>query len=127
MSRCQRNALLLAAVLGFLAVALGAMAAHGLKPYLDARAQNWFQLATTYQMTHSLAILAVALTWVDKNRWFAGAVAGWTVGILLFAGSLYAMALTGNTGLAWITPIGGTSFLLGWLALFVGALRFSGG
>ncbi|NLW04913.1 MAG: DUF423 domain-containing protein [Pseudomonadaceae bacterium] len=113
----------LVAVSGFLAVALGAFAAHGLKPYLDERAQEWFKLATTYQMWHTLALLGLAATWIEKNKGFRLAAWGWLIGVLLFAGSLYLMAVTGNTRLAFITPIGGLALLLGWLSLFVGVVR----
>lgn len=120
LSLYQRRWLLMIAVSGFLVVALGAFAAHGLKPYLDTRAQNWFELATRYQMWHTLALLGV-LGLLEKGRSFRVAAWGWLVGMLLFSGSLYAMALTGNTSLAWITPLGGTAFLVGWLGLLAGA------
>jgi uncharacterized membrane protein YgdD (TMEM256/DUF423 family) len=119
----HRRWLLVAALLGFLAVALGAFAAHGLKPHLDDRAKGWFDLAVRYQMWHTLALLALSFVLNGLGRWFAVAAWGWLVGVLLFCGSLYAMALTGNTGLAWITPLGGTAFLVGWLGLLVGGLR----
>lgn len=123
MSSYQQRWLALVAVSGFLAVALGAFAAHGLKPYLDERAQEWFKLATTYQMWHTLALLGLAATWIEKNKGFRLAAWGWLIGVLLFAGSLYLMAVTGNTRLAFITPIGGLALLLGWLSLFVGVVR----
>lgn len=123
MSGYQRRWLALVAVSGFLAVALGAFAAHGLKPYLDERSQEWFKLATTYQMWHTLALLGLAATWLEKNKGFRFAAWGWLVGMLLFSGSLYLMASTGDTRLAIITPIGGLVLLLGWLSLFVGVVR----
>lgn len=123
MSSYQQRWLAVVAISGFLAVTLGAFAAHGLKPYLDVRAQEWFKLATTYQMWHTLALLGLAATLIEQNKWFRLAAWGWLVGVLLFAGSLYLMAVTGNTGLAFITPLGGLALLLGWLSLFVGVIR----
>ncbi|WP_027848127.1 DUF423 domain-containing protein [Marinospirillum minutulum] len=123
MSSYQQRWLALVAVSGFLVVALGAFAAHGLKPYLDERAQEWFKLATTYQMWHTLALLGLAATWLEKNKGFRFAAWGWLVGMLLFSGSLYLMASTGDTRLAIITPMGGVALLLGWLGLLVGILR----
>lgn len=123
MSSYQKRWLALVAVSGFLAVALGAFAAHGLKPYLDEQAQEWFKLATTYQMWHTLALLGLSATLIEQNKWFRLAAWSWLVGMLLFSGSLYLMAVTGNTGLAFITPLGGAALLLGWLSLFVGVIR----
>lgn len=123
MSSYQQRWLALVAVSGFLVIALGAFAAHGLKPYLDERAQEWFRLATTYQMWHTLALLGLAATLIEQSIWFRLAAWGWLVGMLLFSGSLYLMASTGDTRLAIITPMGGVALLLGWLGLLVGILR----
>lgn len=123
MTNKQFHWLIITAISGFLAVALGAFAAHGLKPYLDDRAQDWFKLATTYQMWHTLALLALVPTLLERNRWFSVSAYSWLIGLTLFAGSLYAMAITGNTHLAVITPIGGTALLIGWLSLLIGAWK----
>jgi len=122
-SSYQQRWLALVAVSGFLVVALGAFAAHGLKPFLDERAQEWFKLATTYQMWHTLALLGLAATWIEKNKGFRFAAWSWLAGMLFFSGSLYLMAVTGNTRLAIITPLGGVALLLGWLGLFAGVFR----
>lgn len=118
----------LGCVFGFLGVALGAFGAHALKYVLssttppNSRAKlssdmqkNW-ETGVFYQFIHVFALLAVA---VAKP---GGAMARWppllfTVGILLFSGSLYTMALTGKKWLGAITPIGGSAFLAGWLLL----------
>ncbi|WP_114417949.1 DUF423 domain-containing protein [Marinospirillum perlucidum] len=123
-SLLQRRWLLVIAVSGFLVVALGAFAAHGLKPYLDVRAQNWFELATRYQMWHTLALLG-AVGLLETGRGFRVAAWGWLIGMLLFCGSLYLMAVTGRTSLAWITPLGGTAFLVGWSGLLVASWRLT--
>lgn len=100
-----------------LAVAAGAFAAHGLRERLDARALEVFEIGARYHMYHALAIVAAGvLTTSGAAR---GQLAGWLfqVGIVLFSGSLYALALTGTKGLGAITPIGGVAFIAGWLWL----------
>ncbi|MCB9529958.1 MAG: DUF423 domain-containing protein [Myxococcales bacterium] len=103
------------------AVAAGAFGAHGLRERLTPDALGWWQTAAQYHVYHALGLFAVA--------WAAGAgarprpvfVAGVAllVGIVLFSGSLYAMALTGKRGLGVITPIGGLAWITGWIALAV--------
>ena len=102
------------AVFGFLSVAFGAFGAHALAGKLDDKSLALFQTATHYLIFHALALTAWGL-WTRQNpkssQW-----PGWafTIGILLFSGSLYALALSGIRGLGAITPIGGISFLAGW-------------
>ena len=116
--------LLIAAVSGFLAVALGAFAAHGLQPRLDAQALAWIDTGLRYQMFHALALLGVALLSRDAAS-LTLQLAGWgfTLGTLIFCGLLYAMALGAPRYLGATVPLGGLSFLGGWLALAVFALR----
>ncbi len=108
----------------FLAVALGAFAAHGLKSKLPPEMMNTFEVGVRYHMYHALALLAVA--WAS-TRWPGGSVAaaGWLfiAGTIIFSGSLYLLSLTGIRWLGAITPIGGIAFLLGWLCLAWGAWR----
>jgi uncharacterized membrane protein YgdD (TMEM256/DUF423 family) len=105
------------AILGFLGVALGAFAAHGLKQRLPVEMLIVFETGVRYHMYHALALIAVGLT---LSRWPAGALvaAGWlfVAGIAIFSGSLYALAISGVRGLGAITPIGGLAFLAGWIA-----------
>ena len=114
-----RAALTIAALLGFLAVALGAFGAHALKSRLTPDLQAIWQTAVQYHGWHALALLAVGLLILHfPDR----AGLGWSawlfvVGIALFSGSLYALALTANKALGAITPIGGIAFLAGWLVL----------
>ena len=121
----MRPWLLAAAVNGFLAVAAGAFAAHGLAKRLDATALSWFETGARYHAYHALALLAIALLAAGgKPDWrlrLAGF--GFLAGIVLFSGSLYLMALTGARTLGAITPIGGVSFLAGWTGLALLALR----
>ena len=109
---------------GFLAVALGAFAAHGLKSRLTPDLLAVFQTGVHYQMVHALALLAVA--WA-QTRW-PGAVltaGGWLFvgGTVVFSGSLYALSLSGVRWLGAITPLGGLAFLGGWLCLAWAAWR----
>lgn len=102
----------IAALLGFTGVALGAFGAHGLKEVLSANgtAAIW-QTAVLYQLVH-----AVASLWAAERKPIAAWL--WAGGVVLFSGSLYAMALTNMKWLGAITPIGGILFLSGWAMLF---------
>jgi uncharacterized membrane protein YgdD (TMEM256/DUF423 family) len=119
-----RHFIVIGALCGFFAVALGAFAAHALKGVLSDGLLGAFQTGVEYQGMHALALLAVGL--LGRER--AGpalSLAGWAfaVGILLFSGSLYLLALTDARWLGAITPFGGSAFLLGWAALAWHAYR----
>ena len=113
-----RHFLFIGAICGFLTVAFGAFAAHGLKPLLSAGLLEVFQTGVQYQGMHSLALLIVGLLGY-QGRSDALILSGWAFafGILVFSGSLYLLALTDSRWLGAITPIGGTAFLIGWAAL----------
>lgn len=116
--------LILGAVLGGLSVAAGAFGAHALRSQLEPRMLEVFETAARYQMYHALALFAAA--WIGQQTEAPAAqLAGWAfvAGIVLFSGSLYAMAFTGIRGLGAITPVGGVAFLVGWAALAVAAIR----
>lgn len=118
--------LLLGAVNGFLAVGFGAFGAHGLKARAAAVDLAAFETGAQYHMTHALALLAVA--WVASNAPSTlTTTAGWafTVGILLFSGSLYFLGITGSRALVLATPIGGTAFMIGWFCLAIAAYRLA--
>jgi uncharacterized membrane protein YgdD (TMEM256/DUF423 family) len=119
-----------AAANGLMAIAMGAFAAHGLRSVLDAGALGWLETGSRYQMWHALALLALALllgrAQAGRDRRLLAAIA-WTflVGIVLFAGSLYLLALTRVPAFAWITPFGGVALMAGWLGLALfGVLRW---
>src|SRR6478736_8322726 len=114
----DRTFLLVGAVAGLIAVGFGAFGAHGLRGRLSPDMLAVFETGVRYQMYHALAILATAAL-MSRLDGRAVHVAGWsfTAGILIFSGSLYALALTGTTMLGAITPIGGVAFLAGWAAL----------
>ena len=123
----DRTFLLLGALAGFIGVALGAFGAHGLRTRLSAEMLAVFETGVRYQMYHALAILIVALAAARLDGWLIRS-AGWlfTVGIVLFSGSLYALALSGITILGAVTPIGGLAFLAGWACLAIAGLAFAG-
>jgi uncharacterized membrane protein YgdD (TMEM256/DUF423 family) len=112
----------LGALSGFLGVALGAFAAHGLKSRLTPDLLATFEVGVRYQMFHALALLAAG--WAC-TRWPGTAVtaAGWlfVAGTLLFSGSLYALSLSGEKWLGAVAPVGGLALLAGWLCLAWGA------
>lgn len=108
----------------FLAVALGAFGAHGLRQRLTPDMLAIFETGVRYHVYHALGLFAVA--WVlDKNPASLANAAGWafTVGIVVFSGSLYILSISGIRWLGAITPIGGVAFLVGWVLLFVAAGR----
>jgi uncharacterized membrane protein YgdD (TMEM256/DUF423 family) len=125
----QRLLLLACAANGFLAVALGAFGAHGLKTRLAdlpdvARRLAWWDTASHYHLVHALALGLLALA-CDRvpEQWLKRAGIAMLIGILLFSGSLYAMTLTGVTALGAVTPFGGLALLVGWVLLGLGAWR----
>lgn len=112
------------ALSGALVVLAGAFGAHGLEGQLEPRFVAAFETGVRYQAWHTLAILGV-LAWRAAMP-LAGqafALGLWAAGMLLFSGSLYAMALSGIGGLGIITPVGGVLLIAGWLALAVGVVR----
>ncbi|WP_217475983.1 DUF423 domain-containing protein [Stutzerimonas stutzeri] len=119
--------LLLAAFFGLTGVALGAFAAHGLKSRLSTDYLAVFQTGVQYQLIHALALFGVALLALHAPGRLLSAAGGlFALGVLLFSGSLYLLALTGVTRLGIVTPIGGTAFLAGWLCLLLAAWNLRG-
>jgi len=109
------------AISGFLAVGLGAFGAHALKERLSPDLLAIYQTGVQYHAMHALALLGVRLACgrvAERQR----CAAGWAflVGTLIFSGSLYALAITGQRWLGAITPIGGAAFLIGWGLLACG-------
>lgn len=114
------GALLMAA-----AVALGAFGAHGLRSRLDAYSMSVYEKAVFYHFVHALGILLVALLARTQAISSTGqARVGWLlfIGILIFSGSLYMLAISGVRMLGAITPLGGLAFIAGWLLLTYEAL-----
>ncbi|MFZ6648739.1 DUF423 domain-containing protein [Undibacterium sp. TJN25] len=111
----ERTIIIVAAINMFIAVGAGAFGAHGLKQVLSAEMLAIWQTAVSYQAMHALGLFAVALLMPRLNP----ALLGWAgiamlAGIILFSGSLYALALSGVRVLGAITPLGGLGFLAAW-------------
>lgn len=120
----ERILVLLGSINMFIAVAAGAFGAHGLKKMLSEEMLSVWHTAVTYQVMHALGMIAVALL-MPK---FGGAALNWAgnlmlIGIVIFSGSLYVLALTGTSILGAITPIGGAAFLAAWLLVAWSAYR----
>jgi uncharacterized membrane protein YgdD (TMEM256/DUF423 family) len=107
----RRNWMTLAAIGGFLAVAVGAFAAHGVK---DPRAAELLRTGATYGFMHSMATFACAILMQVGARRARFAPAFFLSGVALFSGSLWAMAFGAPGWVGPITPIGGVLFLIGW-------------
>lgn len=117
--------LLLGAVSGFFAVALGAFGAHGLEGKLSEKALAIWDKAVRYQMFHTMALVVAGLLMAKMQS--SGMVwAGWMffIGILLFSGSLYVYSVTGIKTFALITPLGGVAFLIGWILLGYAVVKY---
>lgn len=110
--------LVVGAIGGALGVLVGAFGAHALGDTLDATALATWQTAVDYQFRHALALLATGIL-VTRHASRAGTIAAiaFIVGIVLFCGSLYALALGSARIIGMITPFGGLAFIIGWLAL----------
>jgi len=119
----DKTFLLVGALAGFLAVALGAFGAHALRARLSPEMLAVFETGVRYQMYHALAIMVVGLIAARLDGWLIR-TAGWSfaTGIVLFSGSLYTLALSGVTIFGAVTPFGGLAFLLGWGLLVVAGL-----
>jgi len=117
--------LAIAACSGFLAVALGAFGAHGLRNKLDQSLMSAYETGVQYHFYHTFAILAIALLIRELGEKTLLVFSGYAflIGILLFSGSLYAMALGGPRWLGPITPLGGLAFLIAWLLMLVAVIR----
>jgi uncharacterized membrane protein YgdD (TMEM256/DUF423 family) len=110
----RRTWMMLAAVGGFVAVAVGAFAAHGVT---DPKAQEWLRTGATYGFMHTMATFACATFINVGGRRARYAPAYFLSGVVLFSGSLYAMAAGAPRWLGMITPLGGLLFLAGWAIL----------
>jgi uncharacterized membrane protein YgdD (TMEM256/DUF423 family) len=114
----------LGALSALASVAAGAFGAHALRPGLSSDHLAIFETAARYQMYHALGLITVA--WA-ATRWPRPLLrwAGWlfTIGTVLFSGSLYILALTETRWLGAITPLGGVAFLGGWICLALSVKR----
>jgi len=108
----------------FLGVCFGAFGAHGLKDGLAPELFSAYETGVLYHLFHSLGLFAIAMLH-DRNPTKGLVIGGWcmVMGIVLFSGSLYTMALTGYKTLGWVTPVGGTTWLVGWASSLWGIQR----
>jgi uncharacterized membrane protein YgdD (TMEM256/DUF423 family) len=114
------------AVNGLVSVAAGAFGAHALKSRLSPDLLAVFETGARYQMFHALALVAVGLLQLVRPTLpLDGAGSSFLAGIVLFSGSLYALALTGQRAIGAITPVGGVALLAGWTLLALAAVRGS--
>ncbi len=120
----ERIWLALGAANAFIAVAAGAFGAHGLKAKLTPQLLETWEVGARYHVYHALGLIAVGLLATLRPSGLANA-SGWAmlVGIVIFSGSLYALALSGVRMLGAITPIGGLAFLAAWVLFALAALR----
>ena len=111
--------IVIGAINGFFAVALGAFGAHGLKSQLSERMLHAFETGVRYQMYHALALVLVGILFqfAQKNKKLAWSGLLFFAGIIFFSGSLYLLAFTSEAVFGFITPLGGFFFLLGWILL----------
>ena len=113
------------AISGLLSVVIGAFAAHILEAVLTAKRMETLETAVQYQILHTLALLG--LMGIDDKflamRWKKYAAGFFLLGMVLFCGSLYLLIATNISQLAMITPLGGLSFMIGWIMLLLAAAR----
>lgn len=116
MMKTQKDIIFVACILGMLGVGIGAFGAHALKGILMANNRlDTFELAVRYHFYHLLSLLAIGATFQLGNvtflKWSANLL---LVGILLFSGSLYVLAIFNQTAVAIVTPFGGLFLIAGW-------------
>ena len=120
----SRAMLIFAAISGLFYVAFGAFGAHVLSQSLGASEMAWIKTGLEYQAFHTLAILGMAAVMLRRaNIWFYWSSALLALGTVLFSGSLYCLALSHLHMWVFVTPLGGTCFLAGWVLMLIGALR----
>lgn len=126
----NKTALILGFIFAGLGVVIGAFGAHALKPMMDASQQTTFETGVRYQMYHSFALIAIGLLGAHLgNSNLQYPTLFFTLGILCFSGSLYALSLlqmkgiVGLTGVGIITPIGGLFFIIGWVLSIIAVVK----
>ena len=123
----NRKLVATACIFGVLAVISGAFGAHGLKAVLNEQQLEQWKTAVSYQFYHTFALLFLSLVNV-KSKLLNIAYWGFTIGIILFSGSIYLLSTRNITGFDWpflgpVTPVGGLFFIIGWLCLFIAAIK----
>ncbi|WP_372936892.1 DUF423 domain-containing protein [Seonamhaeicola sp.] len=126
----KKTVLVTAAVLGFIAIVLGAFGAHGLKELITPEAQNTFETGVRYQMYHAILLLFVGSSSLFSEKTMKILYYLVVVGILFFSGSIYGLATNSLTSfnfktIGFITPIGGLLFILAWGVLIIKFLKIT--
>lgn len=123
-----RSSFIIASIMGFSAIALGAFGAHALQAQLSPKSYAIWQTAAHYHLVHAVALFALAIWRLNRAERLAFRFLQtfWTMGILLFSGSLYMLATGAPRFLGAITPVGGILFMLGWMTVGIIALRDDG-
>jgi len=120
----SKTILMAASVLLVLAVVIGAFGAHGLKTHVSTEMMQIYKTGVEYHFYHALGLLLIGVLSISMPsgllNWSAILL---TIGIILFSGSLYIMAISGIKWLGAITPLGGLSFIAGWILLFAAVLK----
>lgn len=118
-----RFSLGLGALFGLTAIILNAVATHALNANLPEQARGWIDLATRYQLIHGVVLVVLSSeSLLARSRFVAIAAGCFSLGILIFSGSLYSIALHPLPLLNQITPMGGLLLMAGWLCLFLAAI-----
>ncbi len=123
-----KTLLMIAAISGLLAVAIGAFGAHGLKGRVTTDLMAVYQTGVQYHFYHTLALLFVGILMLQFPQVSLLSWSGclFVAGMIIFSGSLYVMALTGIKWLGAITPIGGVAFIAGWLTMAIAFYKHIG-
>lgn len=128
----NKRIILTAAFFGFSGVVLGAFGAHGLEGKVNESQLETWKTAVDYQFYHTVALLFLATFSRAKNSFIKLSFITFTLGILLFSGSLYLLSTYALTGfgqpalLGPVTPVGGVCFIIGWIALFIATIKSKG-
>jgi len=122
MIKSYKIAFILAALYGMTAVVLAAMGSHIFN--IERGSVNYilFNNAVIYQILHAILILWLS-TLKQKTFWIKSAIIAFILGVFLFCGGLYIMVVSGKTSLSWITPLGGSLLILGWLNLSISGFK----
>lgn len=118
LSTKQAIYLVIAAVYGLTAVALGALGTHALGLVVGSKEYSLFQHAYIYQLIHALLLFWI-VTQMEQGVWLRYAAVAVSFGVLLFCGGLYVLIFLGKTSWSWITPVGGSLIILAWLNLVI--------
>jgi uncharacterized membrane protein YgdD (TMEM256/DUF423 family) len=120
----SKTILMTASIFLIFAVAIGAFGAHGLKSHLSNEMLTIYKTGVEYHFYHALGLLIIGvLTFSMPSDYLKWSAILLSAGIVLFSGSLYALSITGIKGLGAITPIGGLSFIAGWILLLISVIK----